>query len=408
VSLRDALESNCRDSPGQQEDSRKQAAENTEPRGAARRRSVMTAEDKIQVQSFSQREAQWVELCEVCLAACDIQELSKTVLPRAVRLLPGRFIFLYVVDPRLPRPCFYQYGFQPAIAGEVEDQCRVRFSQISGEDEQDRLPESFLLSPGSSTVLYPLRDEARCVGVMGFEKKEATSHHPNTKIRARLVRLVAQAVVGLIERQETQRKLLHLNTYLTVSSMLAECIDLGELLEAATYCSMKAVSAEAASVLLLDDEKKNFLFYQVEGPAKPLLKGETFPADMGIAGAVLREQCPQIINDLENDRRFFERIDSKTGFHSRNMIAVPLVAGEEKVGVLETLNKVNQGVFLEEECHLLVSIAEEIAFAVRNAKIFEYVVESYCKRLQGQSACKGCHRPLGSWTPCQRYRTDKI
>ena len=368
------------------------------------------AEDEDQVQSFSQSETQWVELCEACLAARDFQELSRTVLPGAVRLLTGRFILLYVVDPRLPRPCFHQFGLRPEIVGEVEDQCRARFGQISGEEEQNRFSESFLLSVGSSPVLllYPLRDEARCVGVIGFAEEDDTSHHPNSEIRARLVRLVAQAVVRLIERQETQRKLLHLNTYLTVSSMLAECIELSELLEAATYCSMEAVSAEAASVLLLDDEKRNFLFYQVEGPAKPLLKGETFPADMGIAGTVLREQRPQIINDLEDDRRFFERIDSKTGFHSRNMIAVPLVAGEEKVGVLEVLNKADQGAFLEEECHLLVSIAEEIAFAVRNAKIFEYVVKSYCKRLQGQSSCKGCHRPLGSWTPCQSYRTDKI
>jgi len=199
-----------------------------------------------------------------------------------------------------------------------------------------------------------------------------------------------------------------LNTYLTVSSMLAESIELNELLEAATYCCMEAVSAEAASVLLLDDEKRNFLFYQVEGPAKPVLQGATFPIEVGIAGSVLREQRPQVINNLEGDRRFFERIDSKTGFHSRNMIAVPLVAGKEKVGVLEVLNKIDRGIFLDEECRLLVSIAEEIAFAVRNARVFEYVVGSYCKRLQGQSSCKGCHRPLGSWTPCQRYRTDKL
>ena len=369
----------------------------------------MMAEGKVPTPSFAQREAQWAKLGEACLAARDARRLADDVLPRARELLAGRPVFVYVAAPQLPRPWFCQDGLRPEIAAELEESCRARFDRLSHQEEQKRGPQSLPLCVDASgtALLHPLRDGACCVGVMGFETEEGPEL-AGPELETRLVRLVEQAVVRLIERQETQRRLLHLNTYLTVSSMLAESIDLNELLEAATYCSMEAVSAQAASVLLLDDEKRNFLFYQVEGPAKPLLQGEAFPADAGIAGTVLRENRPQIVNDLEADRRFFERIDSKTGFHSRNMIAVPLVAGEETVGVLEVLNKANQGDFLEEECHLLVSIAEEIAFAVRNAKIFEYVVESYCKRLQGQSSCKGCHRPLGSWTPCQRYRTDKI
>ena len=50
-----------------------------------------------------------------------------------------------------------------------------------------------------------------------------------------------------MERMEFERRLAHLNTYLTVSSMLAQSIDLHELLEIALYCYMEAASAEAAS-----------------------------------------------------------------------------------------------------------------------------------------------------------------
>jgi hypothetical protein len=72
--------------------------------------------------------------------------------------------------------------------------------------------------------------------------------------------------------------------------------------------------------------------------------------------------------------------------------------------VLEVLNKTGEGSFTEEEHMLLLSIAEEIAFAIRNARVFEYVVNSYCKQRQGQASCRGCERPLGSWTPCIKYR----
>jgi GAF domain-containing protein len=167
---------------------------------------------------------------------------------------------------------------------------------------------------------------------------------------------------------------------------------------------MEAVSAEAASVLLLDDEKKNFHFYNVEGPAKPVLETATFPADKGLAGSILQTQQSEIINNVHSDPRFYEKFDSESGFQTRNMIAIPLTADEEWVGILEVLNKADGGPFAEEEHLLLLSIAEEIAFAIRNAKVFEYVVNSYCKQRQGQVSCKGCERPLGSWTPCVKYR----
>ena len=101
--------------------------------------------------------------------------------------------------------------------------------------------------------------------------------------------------------------------------------------------------------------------------------------------------------------RFFKKIDSEYGFVTQSLIAIPLTAGEEKIGVMEVLNKSGGEPFTDEERLLLDSIAEEIAFAIRNAGIFEYVINSYCKQRQGEKSCKGCQRPLRSWTPCVKY-----
>jgi sigma-B regulation protein RsbU (phosphoserine phosphatase) len=132
----------------------------------------------------------------------------------------------------------------------------------------------------------------------------------------------------------------------------------------------------------------------------------TFPADQGLAGFVLQSQQSEVINDVQNDPRFYGKIDKDSGFQTRNMIVIPLTAGEEKIGVLEVLNKIGGAPFTSEERLLLQSIAEEIAFAIRNGKLFEVVVKSYCKQRQGLNSCKGCKRPLGSWTPCVKYREE--
>jgi GAF domain-containing protein len=203
---------------------------------------------------------------------------------------------------------------------------------------------------------------------------------------------------------DLEKQLAHLNAYLTVSSALTQSLGLHDLLETILFCSMEAVSAEAASVLLLDDEKKDFKFYQVEGAVKQVLKTSSFPADKGIAGWVLQQQQSQVVNDVGSDPRFYREIDSKSGFLTRDMIAVPLTAGEEKIGVLEVINKVDAPGFTQEEHHLLRSIADEIAFAIRNAKLFEYLANLYCQQRQGKGSCKGCKRPLGSWTPCVKYQ----
>lgn len=215
----------------------------------------------------------------------------------------------------------------------------------------------------------------------------------------------AQAVQRVAE---LEKELAHLNAYLTVSSVLTQSLGLHDLLEAILYCSMDTVSAEAASVLLLDDTKENFQFYQVEGAAKPLLMKSSFPVDKGVAGWVLQHQQSQVVNDVGGDPRFYREIDSKSGFLTRNMIAVPLTAGEEKIGVLEIINKADAPSFTEEEHRLLRSIADEVAFAIRNAKLFEYLADTYCQQRQGKGSCKGCKRPLGSWTPCVKYREVEI
>jgi signal transduction protein with GAF and PtsI domain len=202
---------------------------------------------------------------------------------------------------------------------------------------------------------------------------------------------------------EIVRQARYLNTYLTVSSMVSQCLDPHELLEGVLNVVMETVSAEGATFLLLDEEQANFTFYSIEGPAKQCLLAMTFPADKGIAGSILQSQRSEVINDVQRDPRFFSGFDSEYGFVTHNMIAIPLTAGEEKIGVMEVLNKSGGEPFTDEERLLLDSIAEEIAFAIRNARIFEYVVNSYCKQRQGQTSCKGCQRPLRSWTPCVKY-----
>ncbi len=347
---------------------------------------------------------QLINLIERALKAPSIKDFADQVLPGITQVAQASKAFLFIADPRFPEPYFTQQGFEPEVASKIRTWCTEEFERICKTDSP-QFPESFY-SEGevfAGFTLHPLRDDAKYVGLIGLNANEGTARIA-PDVLAGILRLLAEAANRVLERAELEKQLSYLNTYLTISSMLTQSLDLHELLETALNCSMEAVSADAASVLILDDEKKNFHFYQVEGPAKPLLASAAFPADKGLAGSVLQARRPELINDVHNDPRFLDEFDSQTGFRTRNLMAIPLLAGEEAVGVLEVLNKREGGQFTKDELMLMASLAEEMAFAIRNAKIFEYVANTYCRQRQGQMSCKGCKRPLGSWTPCVKYR----
>ena len=347
-----------------------------------------------------------LELMEQIEMAQSLDGFAERALPLIARMMQSSPAFLYISDTGLYAPRFFQYGFNPEVVSKLKSLCALQLDAV--KEKAVFQPFKAQASPPGITavyiMLYPLENEEDVIGLLGLE---ICKNEISPVFSEKLSRLLAARIRRFTERIRSERQLSYLNQYLTVSSMLAQSIDLHELLEITLNCCMEAVSAEASSVLLLDENKENFFFYNVEGPAKSLLMAATFPADKGIAGSVMQTQQPEIINDVSNDPRFYGKIDTDSGFQTRNIIAIPLTAGEEKIGVLEVLNKTDGASFSKDERHLLQMIAEEIAFAIRNAKLFEYVVNTYCKQRQGQLSCRGCKRPLGSWTPCVKYRDDQ-
>ena len=344
-----------------------------------------------------------VEVIEAGLGAEDIDGFCSVVLPLLCNLTAAASGLIYVSDPRLRADYYHDRGFPTERSIVLQEACGEWLEQLI--DELGTATKPMLTDHGATPqlALHPLPAAGRVVGIVGIQV-DANDRMASSGLLRLLLGVLARVADNLVDRVTAERKILHLNTYLTVSSMLARSVDLAELLEVALYCSMEAVSAEAASILLLDEAKENFRFYRVEGAAKPVLGVSTFPATEGVAGRVLETLEAEIVNDAQTDEQFYGQIDRQTGFRTRNMIAVPLVAGEELIGVLEVLNRANGSGFSADERLILVSVADEVAFAVRNATIFDYVVNTYCKRRQGQSSCKECERPLGSWTPCMRYR----
>src|SRR5690606_21922726 len=81
------------------------------------------------------------------------------------------------------------------------------------------------------------------------------------------------------------------------------------------------------------------------------------PMGQGLAGWGAREAKSALVADIKSDPRFYGAIDEQTGIETQTLIAVPLMRGEEIIGVIEVVNKLNGAEFDVDDLRLLESMA---------------------------------------------------
>jgi len=119
-------------------------------------------------------------------------------------------------------------------------------------------------------------------------------------------------------------------------------------------------------VFLLDDNSNELEFFSAIGETGFGLVQMRFPADKGIAGHALQNRQPIVVNDVQTCPYFFKNIDKDSGFTTKSILAVPLISGEECIGVIEAINKVGRDSFDEQDKRILMAIADEVALAIKN------------------------------------------
>jgi signal transduction histidine kinase len=158
-----------------------------------------------------------------------------------------------------------------------------------------------------------------------------------------------------------------------IAQNLAAELDLEALLEKVVESAVMMVQASAGSLLIWESSGNELVFAVAKGGGGEALVGMRMPAYKGIAGWVLTNQRSAIASSVRQDPRFFSAIDESLGFHTSSLLAVPLLAQGEAIGVLEVLNKVSQEPFVQQDADLLMALAGQAAVAIKNARLYRQV-----------------------------------
>jgi GAF domain-containing protein len=137
-----------------------------------------------------------------------------------------------------------------------------------------------------------------------------------------------------------------------------------ELLQSIVEVARAIFGARASSIFLLDTTTDELIFEAVAGEGASSLVGKRLPSSTGIAGWVLVTGQPLVLDDLEQDPRFARDVAESTGYVPKSLMAVPLLHGEEVLGVLQVLDRPQRERFSLQEMELLGLFGNQAAIAL--------------------------------------------
>ncbi len=150
---------------------------------------------------------------------------------------------------------------------------------------------------------------------------------------------------------------------------LSQTHNIDEILKKIIKASMDICESVASSIMLIDRDNNKIYFKSSVGEKCEEVTKFMLPLDeKSIAGWVIVNKTPLIVNDVSKDPRHCKQIDEKVGFSTHSVLAVPIMWGDEIFGVTEAINK-HFGEFTPEEQEYLTIIASQAAIAIKNAQL---------------------------------------
>jgi len=136
-------------------------------------------------------------------------------------------------------------------------------------------------------------------------------------------------------------------------------------------CSLRLLSPTREALILKCSYGLNEHFYRVK---RSLKIGES------IAGRVVKEGRPYIINDVRKEKRYkYPYLAKQRGL--RSFITVPLVQRSKIIGVLSVYNR-NVCKYTEDDVNLLSMLASQAAIAIENARLYEQAECGYLNTIK--------------------------
>ena len=169
--------------------------------------------------------------------------------------------------------------------------------------------------------------------------------------------------------RESQRERRQTEALADVARAVSESLRMGEVMRLILRHTMSLLGAEGACVSLRRDD---YLHVVAAGGIGELLAGLMLPVRASISGRAVLEQRAVISNDVPNDPDVSRQAQRLVRI--RNTVVVPLSTARGVIGTLSVFNR--RADFEQPDARILQRLADHVAVAIVNARLYEELAES--------------------------------
>jgi GAF domain-containing protein len=128
--------------------------------------------------------------------------------------------------------------------------------------------------------------------------------------------------------------------------------------------ALEAVESENGSLLLMDEDTKELVFVEVIGESRDRLLNYRLPQGVGVAGWVVENKKPRLVENTSYDTSFSPVVDQYTGLKTTSLICIPLADGERRLGAIEAVNTKSGRAFSQSDLEVMQLVGQLASMAI--------------------------------------------
>ncbi|MBN1429913.1 MAG: response regulator [Anaerolineae bacterium] len=177
----------------------------------------------------------------------------------------------------------------------------------------------------------------------------------------------AEAPVSPVARQEDSHAQ-HLDQFWQILENVQQTTSLERALQDILNQVVRMLEGALAMILLLTDlQSDDLAVHAAAGLYARRLLGAHIPRS-GIAGVVLDEHIPLLVNDADHDPHFMLGFDDQWGMQVETIVAAPLVIAGQAIGLLEVVNS-RTGAFKPIDRDMLQGVAYLASLVIEKGRL---------------------------------------
>jgi signal transduction histidine kinase/CheY-like chemotaxis protein len=213
----------------------------------------------------------------------------------------------------------------------------------------------------------PLTAAGRAIGVLVVQSYTARVRYSEGD--RDLLAFVGQHIGAALERvravEETRQRTVELETVNRVVQALASQLDLDALVDLVGERMRETFQADIVYVALLNP-RTGLVEFPYHFELGERLTGDPIAAGEGLTGRIMQTGSPLLLNSVEA----IAESGVMLGTPCRSYLGVPILLGEEAIGVISVQSTEAEARFARADVDLLATLAANVGVAINNARLY--------------------------------------